>query len=62
MIDYPVSKLSRLNIEHIIRLHGVPVSIVSERGSRFTSNFWVLTFGYRVKLQDCISFSSEWSI
>ena len=38
--DYPVSKLSRLYVEHIVRLHGVPVSIVSDRDSRFTSNFW----------------------
>ena len=28
--DYSISKLSRLNDQHIIRLHGVPVSIVSE--------------------------------
>ena len=37
--DYPVSKLSRLYVEQIVRLHGVPVSIVSDRDSRFTSNF-----------------------
>ena len=37
--DYPISKLSRLYVEHIIRLHCVPVSILSDRDSRFTSNF-----------------------
>ena len=37
--DYPVSKLSHLYVEHIVRLHGVPISIVSDRDSKFTSNF-----------------------
>ena len=37
--DYPVSKLSQLYVEHIVRLHGVPISIVSDRDSRFTSKF-----------------------
>ena len=37
---YPVSKLSRLYVQHTIRVHGVPVSIVSNRISKFTSNFW----------------------
>ena len=40
MIDYPISKLSHLYVQHIVRLHGVLVSIVSDRISRFTSNFW----------------------
>ena len=40
MIDYPVSKLSRLYVEHIVRLHDVLVSIVSDRDFRFTSSFW----------------------
>jgi hypothetical protein len=31
---------SRLHIKEIIRLHGVPVSLVSEREPRFTSTFW----------------------
>ena len=37
---YPVAKLARLYIKHIVCLHGVPVSIISDRGLVFTSRFW----------------------
>ena len=37
---YPVEKLSRLYLHHVVRLHGVPVTIVSDRDSRFTAEFW----------------------
>lgn len=33
-------KLAQMFIRDIIRLHGVPASIVSDRDSRFTSRFW----------------------
>ena len=32
--------LSRLYIEEIVRLHGVPLSIISDRDPRFVSQFW----------------------
>ena len=32
--------LSRLYIEEIVRLHGVPLSIISDRDPRFMSQFW----------------------
>ena len=32
--------LAKLYVQEIIRLHGVPVSIVSDRDPRFTSKFW----------------------
>jgi hypothetical protein len=39
-VDYHVEKLVDLYIEHILRLHGAPVSIVSDRGTQWTSRFW----------------------
>ncbi|XP_027922676.1 uncharacterized protein LOC114180567 [Vigna unguiculata] len=35
-----MAKLAQLYIKEIVRLHGVPSSIVSNRDSWFTSNFW----------------------
>jgi hypothetical protein len=36
----PIDKLARLYVQNIVRLHGVPSTIVSDRDSRFTSRFW----------------------
>ena len=33
-------KLAKLFVNHIVSLHGVPVSIISDRDPRFTSRFW----------------------
>jgi len=35
-----LEKLKRTYIKEIVRLHGVPKSIISDRDSRFTSRFW----------------------
>ena len=35
-----IEKLTRTYLKEIVRLHGVPLSIVSDRDSRFTSRFW----------------------
>ncbi|TYK18857.1 ty3-gypsy retrotransposon protein [Cucumis melo var. makuwa] len=37
---YTASKWGQLYMTKIVRLHGVPVSIVSDRDARFTSKFW----------------------
>ena len=38
--DDPLDKLAQLYVEEIVRLHGVPISIVLDRDPRFTSRFW----------------------
>ena len=35
-----IEKLAELYVKEIVRLHGMPVSIVSYRDPRFTSRFW----------------------
>jgi len=35
-----VEKLTKLYVDEVVRLHGVPVSIVSNRDPRFTSQLW----------------------
>ena len=37
---YSMDKLAKLYVNDIVSLHGVPLSIVSDRDSRFTSRFW----------------------
>ncbi|KAK5802526.1 hypothetical protein PVK06_030126 [Gossypium arboreum] len=38
--DFSMEKLAELYVSQIVRLHGVPISIVSDRDPRFTSRFW----------------------
>jgi hypothetical protein len=37
---YGGDKLTKLYIDNILKLHGVPKSIVSDRGTQFVSKFW----------------------
>ena len=37
---YTVEEYSKLYVKEIVRLHGVPTSIISDRGTQFTANFW----------------------
>ena len=39
LMTYSLDRLADLYVQHIVRLHGVPKSIISDRDSRFTSNF-----------------------
>ena len=44
---YPLEKLAQIYVDEIVRPHGAPVSIVSDRDPRFTSKLWL-------KLQDAL--------
>ena len=46
--DYSLDKLAELYIKEIVRLHGILISIISDRDPRFTSRFWG-------KLQEALS-------
>jgi hypothetical protein len=37
--QYATEKLANLYMEHILRLHGAPRSIVSDRGPQFVAKF-----------------------
>ncbi|CAJ2662227.1 unnamed protein product [Trifolium pratense] len=37
---YTASQYAKLYLEEIVSLHGVPVSIISDRGAQFTAQFW----------------------
>jgi hypothetical protein len=36
----PIDKLAKLYVHNIVRLHGVPLVIIFDRDSHFTSRFW----------------------
>ena len=39
-VNYNAEKLAKIYVSEIVRLHGVPLSIISDRGTQFTSMFW----------------------
>ena len=39
-INYSLAKLAEIYIRKIVHLHGIPISIISDRDLRFTSRFW----------------------
>src|SRR5262249_51096214 len=39
-LSQPVEQLVKLYVDNVVRLHGIPVSIISDRDARFTSKVW----------------------
>ena len=37
---YTLERLAKLYVKEIVRLHGIPVTIVSDRDTRFVGRFW----------------------
>ncbi|KAJ9542061.1 hypothetical protein OSB04_028567 [Centaurea solstitialis] len=38
--NYSIDRLAQLYVNEVVMRHGVPISIISDRDSRFTSRFW----------------------
>ena len=39
-VGISLERMASMYLKEIVRLHGIPVSIISDRDSRFVSNFW----------------------
>ena len=64
-VEDSLEKLAKLYVDEIVRLHGVPVSIVSDRDPRFTSRFWPSlqnSVRYLPTFQHSISSSDGWPV
>ena len=52
-INHPIEKMAKIYVDEIVKLYGIPSSIVSNRDSRFTLKFWTgleNAFGTKLKL------------
>ena len=59
-MDYSMDRLAKLYVEEIVLLHGVSLSIVSDRDPRFTSRFWKeLQSALGTKLKFSTTFHSQ---
>ena len=50
-LDYSMDRLAELYVNEIVKLHGIPISIMPDHDPRFTSRFWKelqLTLGTRL--------------
>ncbi|GKD20684.1 retrotransposable element Tf2, partial [Tanacetum coccineum] len=53
--NYGISKLAEIFQQEIVRLHGTPTSIVSDKDPKFTSHFWKglqKSWGTRLKFRE----------
>ena len=54
-VETSLEKLAQFYVDEIVRLHGVPVSIVLDRDPRFTPTFWP---SLQAALGTCLHFST----
>ncbi|GJT43769.1 putative reverse transcriptase domain-containing protein [Tanacetum coccineum] len=50
--DYKMDRLARIYLNEIVARHGVPISIISDSDSRFTSRFWQLERIFKKKAKN----------
>ncbi|GJS39134.1 reverse transcriptase domain-containing protein [Tanacetum coccineum] len=53
--DYKMDRIARLYLNEIIARHGVPISIISNRDSHFTSRFWQ-------SMQEALGTRGSWDV
>jgi hypothetical protein len=54
---YDMSRLAKEYVEEIVRMHSIPVSIISDRDPRVTSRFWHClqdAFGTKLKFSTAV--------
>ena len=39
-VNFSIDRLASLYVKEIVRMHGVPISIVSDKDAHFPSRFW----------------------
>ena len=67
-LDYSMDRLVKLYVKEIVRLHGIPLSIVSNHDPRFTSKFWkelqspLGTLGYSAEFEYRLPSTNRWTI